>query len=166
MLALLYCLSKFIVYKYYLQIKTLIVNEALKREVKANEIIDLDNKNDFIFHFYNKADVTIKSSFQFVYDNGKIETKEFEVQSKNNFKNKVVLAGKHIKYSLVDNYNDVLFIKNFDKETDKYLSYFEGQFEKKDDNIFISSSKRLPIYELPIARQQGKIFPFFLMDNL
>lgn len=143
MIALLYLLSKCIVYKYYLNLKASIVNLALKKDLKVKSIVTYKEDLSFINHFYNSKNVNVKSNFRFIFDNLCLDTIEFEVTTNRNFKsNKVIRAGKYIKFDVKSDINDVVFIKNFDEETEKYVNYFKVLFNKKDDNYYVDNKRR------------------------
>ena len=148
-LVLLYLLSKFLIMKLYLNLKVDFIYNAIKKESKAKDIKLSTIKNDFIYHFYIKKDINIKSNFEFIYSDLSFYVSEFEMYLKRAFKsNKVNLAGKHIRFKSNRNLPNCVFILNYDNETQKFVDYYSYYFKKKNDNIYLRASKQyICLYE-------------------
>ena len=143
LLVALYFLSSLYVMKKYQNLKVEVINKSLNNELKCNSIKTIEDKKSYLYNFYKKDSINIKTQMKLNYDDFYIEIEEFEVTSKRDFKsNKVILAGKHLRVNLFKNYEDVVFIKNHESETEKYVDFFSYLYNKKDDNVSIDNKKR------------------------
>ncbi len=167
-LALLYCLSKFLVYKTYLKLKVDVIELALKKKFKAEKITINNSKNDFIEHFYAKSLVNIKSSYDINYHtNEKIRIIEFEVTQKRNFKsNKVILAGKILDTN-IDSNDDCVMILNYHSETNKFLQYYGDSYQnKKDYSLKNSNNQYVCLYNDNLNTNYLQIFERYNNFNM
>lgn len=148
-LILLYVVSKFLIIKLYNNLKVEILTDVIKKESKTKSITLNEEKDDFLYHFYTKSDLNVKSRYNFIYQDSNVVVKEFEIASKRAFKsNKVNLAGKYIKYKSNKELKNCVFILNYDNETNKYVDYYSYYYTKKNDNIYLRSSKQyICLYE-------------------
>ena len=159
MIALLYCLSKFIVYKYYLKLKLEIINNSLLKESKANcvETYSLDNK--FIYNFYSKKEIISKSKLKFIYEDATVVTEEFEVTERRNFKSdKVVASCKYLRFELKESYDDVVFIKRFDDNSSRFEEYYNRVFNKHDDTVYVNKKRYICFYEKGVNTKVLNVF--------
>ena len=143
LLVLLYVFSQFVIYKYYLNLKTKIINVALSSDSKAKEIIKHNVDEKFIDHFFDKKFRNIKSKFKFVYEDKFIDTIEFEVMQKRNFKSdKVIASCKYLSFDLKKEFDDFVFIMNNNEYTNLFVDYYKQVYSKKDDNVLATNKKR------------------------
>ena len=133
LLILLFCLSKFYVYKTYLNIKYNVIELTLINKLRFNKILKNDTNNSFIYRFYNKKDVNIKSSFEFVFDKYNILVKEFYVSLNKRINNKnISLSLKYIQIPYEFN-DEFALILNYSSESEKYIEYYSYLFDKKKE---------------------------------
>lgn len=162
LLVFLYFLSSLFVMKKYLQLKVEVINKAIKNELKCNNIKSFEDKKSYLYNFYKKDSINIKNQMRLNYDDFYIEVEEFEVTSKRDFKsNKVVLAGKHLKVNLFKDYEDVVFIKNHESETEKYVDFFSYLYNKKDDNLSLDKKRYVCLYNGKVDSKVLNIFDKF-----
>lgn len=143
-LGLLYLLSRFFVYKQYLKLKYEVINSALSRNLKFTKVTNNEEIAKFIYHFYNKEFVNIKSSMTFNYfDLHNITLKEFEVVDKRNFKSdKVTLAGKHLECEIINKTLDFVIILNYHSETNKFIDYYSYYYQNKKEYYHSKTNKQ------------------------
>lgn len=159
MLVLLYCLSKFLVFKFYLNLKIDIINNSLIKECKAKNIEIYNTENNFIYNIYNKKETINKSKFKFVYEDAEIFTEEFEVTEKRNFKSdKVIASCKYIKFNLKNKYEDVVFVKRFDNNSTRFEEYYSRVFKKQDDTVYFNKKRYTCYYNDSVDLKVLNIF--------
>ena len=143
LLILLYLFSNFVIYKYYLNLKTKIINLALTSDSKAKSIINYNVDESFLYHFFDKKYCNIKAKLRFQYENKSIDTIEFEVVEKRNFKSdKVVSAGKYLTFKLNEDLANYSLILNNKEFTNIFVDYFKQVYKKQDDNVLAMNKKR------------------------
>lgn len=139
-MVILYFFSSLFVMKQYMKLKCEVIKLSIKKDLKAKDIKVLEDKDNFLENFYKKDSINIKSRFSIVYDNNNLDLEEFEVSEKRDFKsNKVVLAGKHIKFKLQELSEDYCFVKNNETESNKFVDYYSYIYKKKDDSIYLNN---------------------------
>ena len=146
MLTLLYCLSHFYVYKEYLKLKIDFIFATTQNKIKCQSITLLNNKNEYLCHFFDKSKLNIKNAYSFNYKNNNVSYYEFENLEKRFIKSDIVTMLGMLIVMDYKSLNNFALVLNYEALTERFNNYFSYYFKNNDNNFLIKKKKYTLFY--------------------